>query len=177
MFKKEQYKPMLCPVCEDFYFSELREDSEDLGYFTLLTTQLGISDDIHQCSRCGWLYDSEQHENPDMKNGENELSLNEYRKWYKGKLLENPDYDYSDENCPTQTPHKCPVCGKHEFSDEATFDICPFCGWEDDPVMNDNPQYDGGANDLCLNEYKKRYESLMLKHKNYKWEKHGFDIK
>jgi hypothetical protein len=30
------------------------------------------------------------------------------------------------------------------------FDICAVCGWEDDPIQNDDPDYDGGANHISL---------------------------
>ena len=45
-----------------------------------------------QCSICGWKYDQRQHEDHDLKNGLNELSLNEYQAWYKQKIKENPDF-------------------------------------------------------------------------------------
>ena len=110
--KMTQYKPMLCPVCGDFYFSELQE-----------------GDDVRKlrCSRCGWRYDLVQTENPDKENGANELSLNAYKAQYARKLADNPQYDFAEENTPAPTPHLCPVCGRHQFRDEWSFDICPFC--------------------------------------------------
>lgn len=26
----------------------------------------------------------------------------------------------------------CPVCGKYRFAEEADYDICPVCGWENE---------------------------------------------
>ena len=53
----------------------------------------------------------------------------------------------------------CPVCGKHQFEEDDNFEICPVCGWEDDGIQRDDPDYDGGANDLSLNQYREKYES------------------
>jgi hypothetical protein len=45
---------------------------------------------------------------------------------------------------------KCPVYGHMvEF-----FDICDTCGWQNDPVQNDDPNYRGGSNIESLNEAK-----------------------
>ncbi len=48
---------------------------------------------------------------------------------------------------------KCPVCGKDTFflHDDA-FDGCDTCGWEHDLVQEDDPDYEGGANDMSLNQ-------------------------
>ena len=54
---------------------------------------------------------------------------------------------------------KCPVCGKYTFKKSGDYDICPVCEWENDPIQLANPDEDGGANDLSLNEYKKEYKS------------------
>ena len=57
-----------------------------------------------------------------------------------------------------QGPHKCPVCGTSEFPFWGSYDVCETCGWEDDPVQENNPDMDFGANMYSLNEYKKKYE-------------------
>ena len=56
--------------------------------------------------------------------------------------------------------HKCPVCGKHEFIEIGSFEICPVCGWEDDNLQGDDHNYAGGANDLSVNEA--RIEFFLL---------------
>lgn len=53
-----------------------------------------------------------------------------------------------------KTPHKCPVCGKTEFPERGSFDICTECGWEDDMIQTDYPDEEAGANMMSLNEYK-----------------------
>ena len=53
----------------------------------------------------------------------------------------------------TRLPHKCKVC---EMGDIIFIhDICMFCGWEDDGLQNEQPDYRGGANHMSLNQYKK----------------------
>ena len=55
--------------------------------------------------------------------------------------------------CP---PYKCKLCGLGDI--ENIFDICDYCGWEDDGLQNDEPDYMGGANQMSLNQYKKFWE-------------------
>lgn len=52
---------------------------------------------------------------------------------------------------------KCPVCGKYQFVEENDFDICPVCGWENDGVQMEDPDYSGGANEMSLNEAREAY--------------------
>jgi len=59
---------------------------------------------------------------------------------------------------------ECPVCGKYNFAEENSFDICPICGWENDGVQADDHNYAGGANPLSVNEA--RIEFFLLGKKN-----------
>lgn len=52
---------------------------------------------------------------------------------------------------------KCPVCGKTEFDEYSSFDICPFCKWEDDGLQGNDHNYAGGANHLSVNEARIEY--------------------
>ena len=117
----KQIKPMSCPVCDRFYFSKLTKDDIDRGD-TPNTTQ---------CSMCGWYYDLEQTNNPDLEDQANKMSLNQYKVWYKEKRREKRNWTYYIENMPKPEPHKCPVCGEYTFKDGLSSDICPICGWED----------------------------------------------
>lgn len=49
----------------------------------------------------------------------------------------------------------CPICGKYKFLHE--FDICPWCKWEHDMVQEEDPDYDGGANKMSLNQAREAY--------------------
>ena len=48
--------------------------------------------------------------------------------------------------------YRCPVCGKHYFDEIGAYEICPVCGWEDDPLQRREPDLKGGANSMSLNE-------------------------
>lgn len=157
------FKPMLCPVCGQYEFVDDTELEKAVPDYA------GYQGD--QCSHCGWIYDLAQTEDPNRKDGNNTLSLNEYIVWYQQKVAEDPKYDYSD-SLYEPTPHICPVCKKHRFSDSFSYEICPFCGWIDDGVMEAEPdKWAGNANDLCLNDYKARYEKLIQNNPTYKYNK------
>lgn len=67
----------------------------------------------------------------------------------------------------------CPVCGRFAFAQRASFVICPFCGWEDDPLQTEDPTLAVGANELCLNDYRARYETLLAVDPAYCWKTDG----
>ena len=47
--------------------------------------------------------------------------------------------------------YNCPCCGYFTFEKkERTYDICPVCFWEDDPVQFANPTMENGANHVSL---------------------------
>ena len=51
----------------------------------------------------------------------------------------------------------CPCCGRHYFEEKDAYEICPVCGWEDDPVQRRDPDFAGGANACSLNEARREY--------------------
>lgn len=159
----DQIEPMECPICGKYKFEEL----------TLDDLYCGESPADVFCPDCGWHYDLAQTKNPDLKNGANTKSLNEYRIWYAETIKNNPNYSYfesrTDEYVPS--PHICPVCGRYKFEDTCCFDICPWCGWEDDGTENDTDIL--GANDLRFSLYKKRYNDYIAKNPKYRWDKNG----
>ena len=144
----KQIKPMDCPVCDKFYFSKLNDVDIE---------QLGLTPNTTQCRMCGWFYDLEQVANPNLKHQSNEMSLNEYKEWYKNKIKENPKWEYYQDFIGDPEPHKCPVCGEYEFKDVLSYDICPVCGWEDDGMEVDPRDKNGGPSKTFL-EYKKMFD-------------------
>jgi len=54
---------------------------------------------------------------------------------------------------------RCPCCNYKTFIEKppGTFDICPVCYWEDDNIQFHNPDFEGGANKISLNEAKKSF--------------------
>ena len=65
-------------------------------------------------------------------------------------------------------PKKCPCCGEGMVYD--VYDICGVCGWEDDLVQNEDPTFPGGANKLCLLDYRAEFLELRKKNKDYRWD-------
>lgn len=62
----------------------------------------------------------------------------------------------------TQERFPCPCCG-HRTLDEpppGSFECCPVCGWEDDNVQYDDPDYAGGANSVSLNTARANYRAF-----------------
>ena len=48
----------------------------------------------------------------------------------------------------------CACCNKRVVD---LYEICDICGWQNDLVQNEDPDFWGGANDMSLNEAKKAY--------------------
>jgi hypothetical protein len=66
--------------------------------------------------------------------------------------------------------HKCPCCGYFTLTCEAdnTFQICPVCYWEDDGVQLNDPNYDGGANRVSLNQARENFKTFGAIEKRFK---------
>ncbi|WP_415359971.1 CPCC family cysteine-rich protein, partial [Pseudomonas aeruginosa] len=58
--------------------------------------------------------------------------------------------------CPGSVDH---YSGYLTFDEEpcGTYEICPVCYWEDDIAQNKDPDYDGGANGISLNNAKENF--------------------
>jgi hypothetical protein len=53
----------------------------------------------------------------------------------------------------------CPCCGYKTFDEKpgGTYDICPVCFWEDDPLQFAEPDYEGGANRVSLRQAQQNF--------------------
>ena len=146
-----------CPIRGKFYFLEPLSNDVEEGK--------------QQCLECGWIFDERQIENPDYVSEDRPVSLNEYKRSYLKKITANPKYSYiASSYVPSK--HLCPVCGRYKFKDYSSFEICPFCGWEDDGSEVDDSDI-LGPNDLRYSEYKKRYEALIENDPSYKWKRNN----
>ncbi|HWQ41310.1 MAG TPA: CPCC family cysteine-rich protein [Desulfosporosinus sp.] len=54
--------------------------------------------------------------------------------------------------------YKCACCGQDTITEPDFYEICPICGWEDDDLQRNEPDYRGGANEMSLNEAKEAYK-------------------
>lgn len=50
----------------------------------------------------------------------------------------------------------CPCCGSRVLSEVGVFEICHVCHWEDDPTQEADPDFTGGANEMSLNECRRK---------------------
>lgn len=150
----------LCPVCGNYYFVPLTDEEIAMG--------MKPEDDF--CTSCGWRYDEKQLVDFDLATELNSQSINERKEWFEKQVEINPKFNYLESIQEVPIPHKCPICGKYEFAQEISYDICPFCGWEDsgfdDIDHRDEPfNIDGKT----FNQYKKEYDEIISKNPNYKW--------
>ena len=51
----------------------------------------------------------------------------------------------------------CACCGQRTLPENSFYEICTICGWQDDDIQNDDPNFEGGANDMSLNQAKMAY--------------------
>jgi hypothetical protein len=58
--------------------------------------------------------------------------------------------------------HACPCCGflTLQGAPPGTFEICPVCYWEDDEVQFRDPTYQGGANNVSLQQARINFRAL-----------------
>ena len=65
------------------------------------------------------------------------------------------------KSCVETGLKECPCCGSKDYFDREIWEICSICNLENDPLQIDEPDYSGGANVLCLNDYKKTHEIYL----------------
>ena len=49
-------------------------------------------------------------------------------------------------------PVPCPCCAKPSLSEPHVWEVCPGCGWTDDPQQSADPDEQDGANGISLND-------------------------
>jgi hypothetical protein len=54
--------------------------------------------------------------------------------------------------------HKCACCEQETITEPDSYEICSRCGWEDDELQREDPDYRGGANQMSLNEAKAAFK-------------------
>ena len=48
--------------------------------------------------------------------------------------------------------YQCPCCGEHTLNRLGKEEVCPICGWIDDPLQSLDPEFSKGLNKISLNE-------------------------
>jgi hypothetical protein len=58
--------------------------------------------------------------------------------------------------------YPCPCCRLKTLSEKppGTYEVCPVCYWEDDPVQFENEEYAGGANRVSLLTARENYHAF-----------------
>jgi methionyl-tRNA synthetase len=57
-----------------------------------------------------------------------------------------------------QNGFTCPCCGYKTFSEPSgSYNICPVCYWEDDPVQLEHPSSEIGANRVSLKQAQQNF--------------------
>ena len=69
-------------------------------------------------------------------------------------------------NTKRKIKYTCVNCGHRVFSDLFNFEICPVCGWEDDPLQIRFP-LEIGANKVCLVEAQVNFAKTGLLYKGF----------
>ena len=54
----------------------------------------------------------------------------------------------------------CPCCFSKTLSSTGNYELCPVCFWEDDPIQSSDPNYEGGANKVSLNQAQVNFKKI-----------------
>ncbi|RUT05051.1 hypothetical protein DSM106972_038720 [Dulcicalothrix desertica PCC 7102] len=62
----------------------------------------------------------------------------------------------------------CPCCENLTLEEDriGSFEICPVCFWENDNIQFDDPDYEGGANKVSLNQARQNYKKFGAHNRN-----------
>ena len=64
--------------------------------------------------------------------------------------------------------HLCPVCGRTVFREYDSYEICSFCGWEDNAFQEEHP-YTGGGPNASLHSCRRNYRQKITADPAYTW--------
>jgi hypothetical protein len=58
--------------------------------------------------------------------------------------------------------YPCPCCGYLTLGEKppGTYEVCPVCFWEDDPIQFQDPTYSGGANRVSLEKARQNFANF-----------------
>ncbi len=179
--EKEKIKfPFKCPVCGKEEFTNLEwfiNDAQDDNVETYELDQISgkkviVTDPIKihfvHCSYCGWIYDLKQVTDYDAIGDRNNKTVNELKQDYQNKLKDNPKYNFDEENSK-HVPHKCPICGEHQFKCVTSYDVCPICGWIDDGTEDDPFNDYSEVNVASINDAKEEFTKNRQLNPKYKY--------
>lgn len=63
----------------------------------------------------------------------------------------------------------CPCCGYETLENKlpGSFEICPICYWKDDNTQFDDPYYEGGANQISLDQAQRNFLKYGASNKSH----------
>lgn len=66
--------------------------------------------------------------------------------------------------------YTCPCCGYKTLAEGTrdSYEICNVCYWEDDSVQNEDPDFEGGANEVSLRQAQRNFKIYGASEKRFK---------
>lgn len=56
--------------------------------------------------------------------------------------------------------HHCPCCAFLTLTSKGSYEVCPVCYWEDDPLQTKDASYEGGANEASLSQARQTFSEI-----------------
>ncbi|MCQ2492266.1 MAG: right-handed parallel beta-helix repeat-containing protein [Lachnospiraceae bacterium] len=116
-----------------------------------------ITEELIDTQKLGWAFEPEQ--KFEDRDGKEIIFNKDYFGKKRKSILPGPLAKVSDTwalfDDHVAGKYPCPCCGCHTLNEgEGSYEICPVCGWEDDRVQKNDPEFQGGANEESLKEAK-----------------------
>jgi rubrerythrin len=77
------------------------------------------------------------------------------KKSSEARLINNEINQKNEQTSQLTLYKKCACCNNLIIPVNTEFEVCPICGWIDDPFQNANPDNPNGKNGISLIEAKK----------------------